>query len=146
VNCEKGVPGRGFHVFACMSGGVLAGHPHPKEFLVVRSDGSSVAYPAFRVGEFAVGDGAVVATYNIDLVRVTGSRLVPLLTTGDLGRALHIRSTAIMGIYDPRLDADGDIYFIASILSRSGCRNRTLERTARGTIQQIRTSRNHTCG
>ncbi len=132
-----------------MSGGARAGHPHPKELLVVRKDGSSVAYPAYRIGEFAVGDGEVVATYNVDPVRVTSTRLVPLLTTGELARALHIESTAIMDIYDPRVDAHGDIYVVASVLTRPGCRNRMLERTAGGTIHQIRassTSRNDICG
>jgi hypothetical protein len=148
-NCGRGVPGRGFHVFACMSGGARAGHPHPKELLVVRSDGSSVAYPAFRVGEFAVGDGEVVATYDANLVRVTSSGLVPLLTKGELARALHIRAIAIADIYVLTVDAHGDIYFVASMLSRSGCENRVLERTTGGPIHQIRassTSGNNTCG
>jgi hypothetical protein len=148
-DCGNSVSGRGFHVFACMSGGARAGHPHPKELLVVRNDGSSVAYPAFRVGEFAVGDGEVVATYDVNLVRVTSSRLVPLLTRGELARALHIQSTAIMDIYDPRVNARGDIYFIASVLSlsRSGCQNPLLELITRGTVHQIRssTSRNNIC-
>jgi hypothetical protein len=139
----------GSSVFACMSGGARAGHPHPKELLVVRNDGSSVAYPAFRVGEFAVGDGEVVATYDVNLVRVTSSRLVPLLTSGELARALHVQPTAIMDIYDPRVDAHGDIYLIPSVLrlNRSGCQNRLIERTAGGTVHQIRssTSRNNIC-
>jgi hypothetical protein len=148
-DCGRSVSGRGFRVFACMSGGARAGHPHPKELLVFRNDGSSVAYPAFRVGEFAVGDGEVVATYDVNLVRVTSSRLVPLLTSGELARALHVPSTAIMDIYDPRVDAHGDIYFVASVLSlsRPGCQNPLLERTAGGTVRQIRssTSRNNIC-
>src|SRR5712692_1821726 len=49
-DCGRSVSGRGFHVFACMSGGARAGHPHPKELLVARNDGSSVAYPAFGSG------------------------------------------------------------------------------------------------
>jgi hypothetical protein len=149
-DCGSSVSGRGFRVFACMSGGARAGHPHPKELLVVRNDGSSVAYPAFRVGEFAVGDGEVVATYDLNLVRVTSSRLVPLLTSGELARALHVQPTAIMDIYDPTVDAQGDIYLIASVLSlsHSGCQNPLLERTAGGTVHQIRssTSRNNICG
>ena len=149
ADCGRGVPGRGFHVFACMSGGARAGHPHPKELLVVRSDGSSVAYPAFRVGEFAAGDGEIVATYDIGLVRVTSSRLIPLLTTGELARALHIHSTAIADVYAPKVDAHGDIRFVASMASRSGCQNRVLERTTQGAIHQIwasSTSRNNSCG
>jgi hypothetical protein len=132
-----------------MSGGASAGHPHPKELLVIREDSSSAAYPVFRTGEFAVGDGEVIATYDLGLVRVTSSRLVPLLTSGELARALHVQSTAIMDIHDPRVDAHGDIYFIASVLSpsHSGCQNPLLERTAEGTVHQIRasTSRNNTC-
>jgi hypothetical protein len=146
--CGRGVPGLGFHVFACMSGGARAGHPHPKELLVVRSDGSSVAYAAFRVGEFAAGDGEVVATYDVNLVRVTSSRLVPLLTRGELARALHIRAIAIADIYAPTVDAHGDVYFVASMASRFGCQNRVLERTSEGTINQIwasSTSLHNTC-
>jgi hypothetical protein len=132
-----------------MSGGAAASHPHPEELLVIRSNGSSVAYPAFRVGEFTVGEGEVVATYNIGLVRVTSSRLVPLLTGSELANALHVRSTAIMDIYDPAVDAHGDVYFVASVLSvsHSGCQNPVLERTAGGTVRQVRpsTTRNTIC-
>jgi hypothetical protein len=144
-DCGRGVSGQGFRVWACMSGGARAGHPHSNELLVVRSDGSSVAYPAFRVGEFAEGDGEVVATYDIKLVRVTGSRLVPLLTTGELARALHIPRTSIADIYRPKVDARGDIHFVASTLP--GCQNRFLERTTDGAVRQTRvlTSRTGTC-
>lgn len=130
-----------------MSGGARAGRPHPKELLVVRSDGSSVAYPAFGGEELAVGDGKVVATHDLNLVRVTSSRLVPLLTSAELARALRVRT--VMGIYNLRVDAHGDVYFIASVLSlrHSGCQNPLLERTAGGTIRQIRssTSRDYIC-
>jgi hypothetical protein len=141
-DCGASVSGQGFQVFACMSGGARAGHPHPKELLVFRSNGSSVSYPAFRVGEFAVGAGEVVATYNVNLVRVTSSRLVPLLTSGQLARALHVQTTAIMDIYNPTLDEHGDIYFFASVLSpsRHGCRSPLIERAAGGTVRQMRAS------
>jgi len=148
-DCGRSVSGPGFRVFSCMSGGASAGHPHPKELLVIRDDGSSAAYPVFRTVELAAHDGEVIATYDLSLVRVTSRRLVPLLTNGELARALHVPSTAIMDIHDPRVDAHGDISFIASVLSlsRSGCRNPLLERTAGGAVQQIRssTSRNNIC-
>jgi hypothetical protein len=54
----------------------------------------------------------------------------------------------VMGIYNLRVDARGDIYFVASVLRPSrGCRNPLLERTAGGTVRQIRfsTSRNNIC-
>ena len=41
-----------------MSGGASAGHPHPKELLVIRDDGSSAAYPVFRTVELAAHDGS----------------------------------------------------------------------------------------
>jgi hypothetical protein len=161
AECGTGVSGRGFHVFACESGGAESGHGHPKELLVIRTDGSSVAYPAFRIGELALGPAEVVATYNVGLVRVTSRRLVPLLTIGGLARALHIPRTAIMDIHDLRADAHGGIYFIASVLRRAGwhpipthtarsgpgCRNRILERTAGGAIRQLGSSTlpNNTC-
>jgi hypothetical protein len=144
VDCGSGVRGRRFRAFACMSGG---GHPH--ELLVVRSDGSSVAYPAYRGGAFAVGAGEVVAAEDAGLVRVTSRRLVPLLTSGELAGALHVGSTAITDVYAPAVDARGDVYFVASLSSRSGCQNRILERTPGGAIDQIwasSTSRHNTCG
>ena len=159
--CGTGVPGRGFRVFACESGGAQSGHGHPKELLVIRADGSSAAYPAFRLGGFAEGDGEVVATYNVGLVRVTGSRLIPLLGNGEVARALGIPRWAIMDVYATRVDARGNVYFVASVLrepgwhathpntarSGPGCRNTLLERTADGAIRQIRasTAPNHIC-
>lgn len=150
VDCGSDVPGPGFHVFACASGGAAAGHPHPAELVVVRSDGSAVSYPDYRGGDVASGGGEVVATYDDNLVRVTSRRLVPLLTSRELARALHIPFTAIRvgDIYAPTVDGRGDVYFVASALSRSGCQNRILERTAGGAIRQVwasSTSRNNTC-
>lgn len=147
--CGKGVAGPAFHVYACMSGGARAGHPHPKELLLVRRDGSSIAYPAFRVGRFAVGDEQIVVTYDISLVRVTSSRLIPLVTAAELASALHIRVTTIADMYATSVDGRGDVYFSTSLLSRAGCQNRRLERMAGGTIRQLwasSTSRDNTCG
>jgi hypothetical protein len=149
--CGTGVPGRGFRVYACESGGAATGHGHPKELLVVRSDGSSVAFHAFRIGRLAVGDGEVVAVHDLDLVRVTSSRLVPLLTEGDLAGALRVRRTAIMDDYVLRVDPRGDIYFVASVLRGvagrpPGCRNRVLERTTGGALRHIRSLRRDICG
>jgi hypothetical protein len=148
VNCGSGVPGRGFHVFACESGGARTGHPHPKELLVVRSDGSAVAHPASQLGEFAVGDGEVVSTYDLGLVRVTARRLVPLLTYRNLRRALRTR--LIYDVLAPAVDARGDIYFVASVANpmRTGCQSLILERTAGGAIRRIgasSASRNEIC-
>lgn len=144
--CGRSVSGSGFRVFSCMSGGAGAGHPHPKELLVIRDDGSSAAYPAFRTVELATGDGEVIATYDLSLVRVTSSRVVPLLTNGQLARALHVRPTAIWDIHDPRIDAHGDISFIPSVRvpPHSGCQNPLLELTA-GTVHQIQASTSRNC-
>ena len=133
INCVGGVPGPGFHVFACSSGGGDSAFGHGPELLVVRSNGSSVGYPDYEGGDFAVGDGEVVATYDENLVRVTASRLVPLLTSKELRSALHIRSLADIGT--PAVGADGDIYFVASVYP--GCQSRILERTTGRTIRQI---------
>jgi hypothetical protein len=145
ADCGRGVSGRGFRAWACMSGGARAGQPHPKELLVVRSDGSTVAYPAYWIGRPAADDGEVVAAYNGNLVRVTSSRLVPLLTYDELSRVLHARGIWPVGAL--RVDAHGGIYFRASFGSRSGkgCENRILERTSRGTVRQIRTLRTSIC-
>jgi hypothetical protein len=137
--CGRGVSGPGFHVFACMSGGAAAGHPHPKELLIVRRDGPSVAYPAWRVGPLAVGGGEVVAGYDDKLVRVTSRRLVPLVTRQGLASALHRRAVLIMGFKNMKVDARGDLYFFVSTLIRGryGCQNRSLERLRGGRIRQI---------
>ena len=144
TDCGRSVSGPGFRVFSCMSGGAGAGHPHPKELLVIRDDGSSAAYPVFRTGELAAGNGEVIATYDLSLVRVTSNRLVPLLTNGELARALHVRPTAIWDIHDPRIDAHGDISFMPSVFRHSGCQNPLLELTA-GTVHRIQTSTSRDC-
>ena len=142
--CGSAVSGPDFHVSACMSGGARAGHAHPKELLVVRNDGSSVAYPADGGFGFAVGDGEVVATYDDELVQVTSRRLVPLVTEADLAGALHrqTKTILIMGFGHLSVDARGDIYFFVSTLihGRHGCQSRYLERLTGGTIRQIRAS------
>jgi hypothetical protein len=143
ADCGRGVSGRGFRVWACMSGGAAAGRPHPKELLVARSDGSSVAYPEWGGQGVAARGGEVVAFRDLNVVRVTNRRLVPLVTTSELARALHVRRTAILWpMYDLRVDACGDVYFVASVPKpgHAGCRNPLLERTAEGTIRQIRAS------
>lgn len=132
VDCGTGVAGPDFHAFACESG-----LRHPKQLLVVRHDGSTATYPAYRPTEFAAGRGQVVATYNDSLVRVTSAGLIPLLTQHDLLSALHTR--LIWGIFAPAVDANGDIYFVASIENRrrSGCQSLILDRATGGTLRQI---------
>ena len=138
-DCRSGVSGGDLHVFACMSGGARAGRPHPKELLVVRNDGSSVAYPDYGGQGLAVADGEVVAVYDYKLVRVTSRSLVPLVTQSELSGALHEPTISLMGFGRFRVDARGDIYFFASTLirGRHGCESRYLERLAGGTIRQI---------
>jgi hypothetical protein len=146
IDYGSGVLGPGFQVFSCGSGGGQTADGHPRELLVVRSDGSSVAYPDYQGGDFAVGEGEVVATYDGNLVRVTSSRLVPLLTNQELLSALHIQPGADIGA--PAVGTNGDIYFVASIINRSGCQDRILERTTEGALRQIwgsSASRNNTC-
>jgi hypothetical protein len=142
ANCGSGVSGQGFRVFACESGGAEVGHPHPKELLVVRTDGSSAAYPAWGGQGLAAGGGEVVAFHDLNVVRVTSSRLVSLATTDEIARALHVRPAAIIwSMNDLRVDARGDVYFVPSVpTSPSGCRHPLLERTAGGTIREIRAS------
>jgi hypothetical protein len=142
ADCGRGVSGQGFRVFACESGGAAAGHPHPKELLVLRNDGSSVAYPEWGGQGVAAGDGEVVAFHDLNVVRVTRSRLVPIVTPDQLARALHVRPTAsLWPMNDLRVDARGDVYFAPSVPIRpSGCRNPLVERTAGGTIFEIRAS------
>jgi hypothetical protein len=142
VNCRRGVPSLDFQVFACMSGGARTGRPHPKELLVVRNDGSSVAYPDFGGQVLGGGYGEVLASYHDSLVRVTGRQLVPLVTQDGLASALHNQKIRIMGFGHLRVNTLGDVFFSASTLirGRHGCQNRYLERLADGTIRQISAS------
>jgi hypothetical protein len=139
--CGKGVAGPGFRVFACMSGGAQAGHPHPKELLVVRDDGSSAAYPAYGGFGFAVGAGQVVAVHDYGLVRVTGRRLVSLVTRKELAGALHVRTKAlsIMGFGKLGIDHRGDLYFYVSTLIRGhyGCQSRHFVRLTSGRLHEL---------
>jgi hypothetical protein len=124
-----------------MSGGAAVGHPHPKELLVLRNDGSSAAYPAWGGQGLATGNGVVVAFHDLNVVRVTSNRLVPLVTPDELAKALHVRPTAILWpMADLKVDGRGNVYFAPSLQTSSGCRNPLLERTAGGTIREIRAS------
>jgi hypothetical protein len=124
-----------------MSGGARAGRPHPKELLVVRDDGSSVAYPAYGGLGFAVGNRQVVAVHDYSLVRVTSRRLVSLVTRSGLARALHVRTKAffIMGFGKLRMDDRGDIDFYVSTLIRGryGCQSRHFERFPSGELREL---------
>lgn len=139
--CGNGVAGPGFRVFACMSGGAKAGHPHPKELLVVRDDGSSVAYPAYGGFGFAVEDGQVIAVRDYSLVRVTSHRLVSLVTRKELASALHVQTKAflIMGFGKLRVDNRGDIDFYVSTLIRGhhGCQSGQFERLTSGRLHEL---------
>lgn len=137
--CGSGVSGPGYRVFACMSGGADRGHPHPKELLVLREDGSAAAYPTSRVGGFAVGDGSVVAVYGDKLVRVKSGRIVPLVAPRGIASALHRRAIFVMGYGHLRVDARGDTYFFVSthIRGRYGCQNRSFERLTGGRLRQL---------
>jgi hypothetical protein len=142
ADCAHGVSGRGFRAFACESGGVAAGHPHPKELLVLRDDGSSAAYPEWGGQGVAAGDGEVVAFHDLTVVRVTSRRLVPLVTPDELARALHVRRSAIIWPMNHlSVDARGDVVFSPSVqIRRAGCWNPLVERTAAGQILEIRRS------
>ncbi|HEY6961976.1 MAG TPA: hypothetical protein VI408_08835 [Gaiellaceae bacterium] len=144
AGCGKSVPGPGFRVFSCMSGGADAGHPHPKELLVVRDDGTSAAYRASRTPELAARDGEVVASYDLGLVRVASRGLVPLLTNRELADALHVRPAAIFDLHSPRIDHHGAVSFTPSVLGRGGCRNPVLELVG-GTVRQVQGSTSRTC-
>jgi len=137
--CGAGASGAGYRVFACMSGGAARGYPHSKELLVLRKDGSAAAYRTFRVGGLAAGNGTVVAVYGDKLVRVTSSRITPVVTPRGIASALHRRAILVMGYGHLRVDARGDTYFFASthIHDRYGCQNRSFERLRGGRLRQL---------
>jgi hypothetical protein len=149
IDCGSGVAGPGFDAFGCTSGGGDGPEGHGNQLLVVTGNGSSVAYPEFRAGDFAASNSEVVATYDGSLVRVTDRRLIPLLTNAELLTDLRLHARATADIGGLTVGTDGDIYFIASILGAgTGCQNRILERTNAGTLQQLwssSASRNNTC-
>lgn len=91
-----------------------------------------------------------MAFHDLDVVRVTTSRLVPLVTPAELRRALHVRPTTFLWpMTDLGVDARGDVYFSPSvqIRRRSGCWNPLVERTAGGKIREIQasTTRSNIC-
>ena len=106
---------------------------------MLRTDGSAAAYPTFRVGGLAVGDGRVVAVYADKLVRVTSSRIVPLVTPRGIASTLHRRAIFVMGYGRLRVDARGDTYFFTSthIRGRYGCQSRSFERLTGGQLRQL---------
>lgn len=137
TDCGSGVPGSGFQAFECTSGG-----GHPSRLLIVRSNGSSAAYPDNdnQSGDFAVGDGKVIAVFDSNLVRVTRNRLVPLLTNRELLSDLQLSPRRITNIVDTAVSADGDIYLVTSSYPGGagvGCQSRIVERTASGMVRQI---------
>lgn len=134
--------GLGVRAFACESGGAAAGDAHPKELLVLRKGGSSVAYPEWGGQGVAAGHGEVVAFHDLNVVRVTSRRLVALVTPDELARALHVRPTAIIWPMNHLgVDARGDVFFSPSVqIRRSGCWNPLVERTADGKLRKIRAS------
>lgn len=142
ADCGSGVSAPGFRAFPCESGGAAVGHPHPKELLVVRDDGSSVAYPEWGGQGVAAGDGEVVAFHDLDVVRVKSGGLITLVTPDQLGKALHLPPTAFAWpMADLGVDAQGDVFFAPSLMTGAGgCRNPLLERTADGEIREIRAS------
>jgi hypothetical protein len=82
-----------------------------------------------------------VAFHDLNVVRVTSSRLIPLVTPDELAQALHVRPTAIIWPMNHlRVDRRGDVSFSPSVMRSSGCWNPLVERTAGGKIRKIRNS------
>jgi hypothetical protein len=140
ISCADITEGRGFAAFVCDSGGGATAFGHPKELLVVRSNGSTAAYPAYEDGPIAAGDGEVVAGYDYEVVRVTSDGISALVSTRELV-GLFSNSYGVAGVNGLSVDQHGDIFVVASLyIRKEGCAAVILERAASGTLEKLWTS------
>jgi hypothetical protein len=124
-------------VFTCESGGGATAFGHPKELLVVRSNGSTAAYPAYEDGPLAAGDGEVVAGYNYEVVRVTSHGISVLLSYRELV-GLVGDSYGVAGIIGLAVGPHGDLFVVARLYHHKyGCATTIAERAATGVLEKF---------
>jgi hypothetical protein len=152
VDCgNSGVVGTGFTVYACDSGAGATKYSHPAQLLVVRTNGSYKGYPdAFSQADLIVNSntGAVIATHNNSIVRVSASGLTTLANQRQLNRLLP-GSARLLAIEDLTADSSDDIVFRANFYAghRHGCENVRGELKATKRVKLLwRSATGLTCG
>jgi hypothetical protein len=131
--------GTGFLAFGCESGGAAVGQPHPKELLVVRSNGSTKAYHTIG-GEqdfLTVGDGQVIAVHSYSVVRVTSRTITTLVSERQLAHFFR-GARVVAGINGITVNSTGDVYLTAGVyLPKRGCGALIVERTTTGALRKL---------
>ena len=147
IGCGDLAEGYGFAAFVCDSGGGATAFGHPKELLVVRSNGSSAAYPAYGGQELAAGDGEVVAVHNDAVVRVGSHGISTLVSDRELDGLFTDRSS-VAAINSLAVDRHGDVFLEADLYRahKFGCRAVILERAATGALHTLWNATGGVCG
>lgn len=147
ISCGDLAEGQGFAAFVCESGGGATAFGHPKELLVVRSNGSTATYPAYGGQELVAGDGEVVAVHNYAVVRVTSHRISTLVSDRELD-GLSSDSPRVAAISSLAVDQDGDVFLVADLYRahKPGCRAVILERAPTGALKKFWSATSGVCG
>jgi len=130
VNCGPSASGPGFTVFICFSG---AGHP--KELLVLRDNGTTEAYPAFRLGAITSANGEVLAARNDTVVRVRSHGLTTIASGQTLDRL--VSGTTTIDIGEIAFSSDRNIFLTTDQESRKGCTATISEISSGGRVQRL---------
>lgn len=130
VDCGPSANGRGFTVFVCFSG---AGHP--KELLVLRDNGTTETYPAFRLGPITSANGEVVAARNDGVVRVESHGLETIASSQTLDGL--VSGTSILDVGALALSNDHNIFLTTDQVNRKGCTATISEISSSGRVQRL---------
>jgi hypothetical protein len=130
VNCGPSASGPGFTVFICFSG---AGHP--KELLVLRDNGTTGAYPAFRLGAITSANGEVLAARNDAVVRVMSHGLTTIASSQTLDGL--VSGTTIIDIGEIAFSNDRNIFLTTDQESRKGCTATISEILSSGRVERL---------
>lgn len=151
VDCgnEEAV-GRGFVAFSCESGGGDTRYGHPKELLVVRADGSFLAYRTYgQWNQIAASPaGEVVAAHNGSIVRVTASRITALVSRGAIEGL--VAGKLVGDVLELAVERGGSVYVAIDYYAgvpQGGCGDVVAELTASGKLVTLwRSPTGLTCG
>ena len=130
VSCGPNARGPGFTVFICFSG---AGHP--KELLVLRDNGTTEAYPAFRLGAITSANGEVFAARNDAVVRVMSRGLETIASSQTLNGL--VSGTVIIDIGEIAFSNDRQIFLTTDQENRKGCTATISEILSGGRVRRL---------
>jgi hypothetical protein len=130
VSCGPSASGPGFTVFICFSG---AGHP--KELLVLRDNGTTAAYPAFRLGAITSANGEVLAARNDAVVRVMSHGLTTIASSQTLNAL--VSGTTTIDIGDIAFSNDSNVFLTTDQENRKGCTATISEILSGGRVRRL---------